>query len=83
MTRTQIQLPDQLYQRLKEIARQQEWSLTEVIRRAGEQYAERFPSGRVPGEQWQPPRPLDLGETLADPAGIRVEAEVLTERTVG
>jgi len=43
MTRTQIQFPDPLYQRLKVIAEQQDWSLSEVVRKAAEHFITRFP----------------------------------------
>ncbi|NJK91407.1 MAG: ribbon-helix-helix protein, CopG family [Blastochloris sp.] len=43
MTRTQIQFPEPLYQRLKEIAEQQDWSLSEVMRKAAEHFVRRFP----------------------------------------
>ena len=79
MTRTQIQLPDPLHQRLKRIARENDWSLAEVIRRAGELYAERFPPERR-GSDWQLPEPFDLGEELLEVSQIRVEAESLLER---
>ena len=43
MTWTQIQLPDPLYQRLKEIAEQEDWSLSEVMGKAAERFVTRFP----------------------------------------
>ncbi len=48
MTRTQIQFPEPLYQRLKEIAEQQDWSLSEVMRKAAEHFVTRFPEGTKP-----------------------------------
>ena len=44
MTRTQIQLPDELYQRAKAFAAQRELSLAEVTRRGLELFLDRFPS---------------------------------------
>ena len=44
MTRTQIQFPDPLYQRLKVIAEQQDWSLSEVMRKAAKHLITRFPT---------------------------------------
>jgi hypothetical protein len=41
VTRTQIQLTDQLHQRLKEIE-DQRWSLTEVIKWAAERFITQF-----------------------------------------
>ena len=44
MKRTQIQLPDELYQRAKAFAAQRELSLAEVTRRGLELFLDRFPS---------------------------------------
>ncbi len=43
MRRTRMQLSDPLYQRLKMIAEQQDWSLSEVMRKAAEHFITRFP----------------------------------------
>ncbi|MBL9184809.1 MAG: hypothetical protein JNN17_21870 [Verrucomicrobiaceae bacterium] len=48
MTRTQIQFPDPLYQRLKGIAERQDWSLSEVMRKAAEHFISRFPEDPKP-----------------------------------
>ena len=55
MTRTQIQFPDPLYQRLKEIAERQDWSLSEVMRKAAEQFVTRFPESPQPKAVWRFP----------------------------
>jgi Ribbon-helix-helix protein, copG family len=81
MTRTQIQLPDPLYRQLKRIAKEQDWSLAEVIRRAGELYASRYPSDRVQAKPWTLPDSLDLGTAKVNLATFRQEAEALTDRT--
>ena len=81
MTRTQIQLPDPLHRQLKRIAEEQDWSLAEVIRRAGELYASRYPSNRVSTSQWTLPEPLDLGKAKINIASFRHEAETIVERT--
>lgn len=36
MIKTQIQIPDDLYRRVKRLAESQEWSLAETLRRAAE-----------------------------------------------
>ena len=62
MTKTQIQLPDELYRRTKAFAKEREWSLAETFRRAAEQFMDRYPSpqnSRV--TDWQPPTAKDLG----------------------
>ena len=81
MTRTQIQFPDPLYQRLKEIAEQQDWSLSEVMRKAAEQYVTRFPEGPKPQGTWRFPT-LDCGgDYRVNPALLRPEADAMLERS--
>ena len=75
MTRTQIQFPDPLYQRLKVIAEQQDWSLSEVMRKAAEHFIARFPEDPKPKAVWRFPR-LDCGgDFLTDPASLRPECD--------
>ena len=79
MTRTQIQFPDPLYQRLKEIAEQQDWSLSEVMRKAAEHFVARFPEGPKTEVFWRFPT-LDCGgDFLSDPASLRPEADSISE----
>jgi hypothetical protein len=79
MTRTQIQLPDPLYRELKRIAEQQDWSLAEVVRRAGELYVGRYPERNQ--SRWEFPKPLDLGgDFLCPPQSICSEAEAIAEK---
>ena len=74
MTRTQIQFPDPLYQRLKAIADEQDWSLPEVMRKAAEHFVNRFPERSTVREAWKFPT-LDCGgDFLTDPADLRPEA---------
>ena len=81
MIRTQIQFPDPLYQRLKEIAERQDWSLSEVMRKAAEHFVNRFPEDPKPRAVWKFPT-LDCGgDFLVDPAKIRIEAEMMMERS--
>ncbi len=79
MTRTQVQLPDPLYNDLKRIAEEQDWSLAEVIRRAGELYAARYPKGKQGG--WRLPDALNLGgDFLHAPETFRAEADAVQKR---
>lgn len=71
MTRTQIQLPDELYQRAKKFAAQRELSLAEITRRGLELFLERFPAGEPPREPWTLP--------TFDGGGIRVPLDSLHE----
>ena len=81
MTRTQIQFPDPLYQRLKEIAERQDWSLSEVMRKAAEQFVTRLPESPQPKAVWRFPT-LDCGgDFLVDPATLRPEADAIFERS--
>lgn len=65
MVKTQVQIPDRLYREAKRIAAENEMSFAEVVRRGIEQIVRHFPSGRQRPTDWRPPRPRDLGRTLA------------------
>ena len=71
MIRTQIQLPDALYQELKALAADKEWSLAEAVRRAAEQLLERYPRRRAPRGGWHLPKALPLGDFRAPAARWR------------
>lgn len=82
MTRTQIQFPEPLYVRLKEIAEYQDWSLSEVVRKAAEHFVDRFPEEPRVKSPWQFPT-LDCGgDFRVDPASLCPEADAILERTV-
>jgi hypothetical protein len=81
MTRTQIQFPEPLYRRLKEIAERQDWSLSEVMRKAAEHFVARFPEEPRPQAAWRFPTLECGGDFLLDPAGVRPEEEAILERS--
>lgn len=81
MTRTQIQFPDPLYRRLREVADMNDWPLAEVVRRATELYVQRFPEYDSVDEQWTLPVIDAGGEYLIDPAELHVEADVVVGRS--
>ena len=56
MTRTQIQLPDELYQRAKTFAAERELSLAEITRRGLELFLDRFPRSGPERAAWQLPK---------------------------
>jgi hypothetical protein len=57
MTRTQIQLPDELYQRAKRFAKRRELSLAEMTRRGLELFLARFPEAApAPDSEWTLPK---------------------------
>lgn len=75
MTRTQIQLPDALYQRAKRFAADREMSLAELTRRGLEMLLDRYPASPAFPSGWKMPQvdggglkvPLGkLHEVLAD-----------------
>ena len=74
MTRTQIQLPDELHQRAKKFAAQRELSLAEVTRRGLELFLDRFPSNDPPRSTWTLP--------TVDAGGIKVPLETLRDIAV-
>ena len=78
MTRMQIQLPESLYRRLKEIAERQNWSLSEVMRKAAEHFVTRFPEEPAPKKVWRFPTPDCGGDFLTDPANLRPEGAATT-----
>lgn len=55
MTRTQIQLPDSLYAEIKCLAREQEWSIAEVLRRGAEAILRYYPSHKKKASEWKLP----------------------------
>lgn len=71
MVRTQIQLPDELYQRAKRFAAERELSLAELVRRGVELLLARFPESSPDQEEWQLPR--------VDGGGLRVSLEELKD----
>ena len=80
MTRTQIQLPDDLYQRAKSFAAERELSLAEITRRGLELFLERYPESNSVKRNWTLPKvngggikvPLsDLREIASEEETIR------------
>lgn len=62
MTKTQIQVPEELFTEVRDFARRREWSLAETFRRGVEllleTYVEDAPSA---SESWQPPTSSRVG----------------------
>lgn len=86
MIKTQVQIPDHLYDEAKRIARDYEMSLAEVFRRGLEKMLPYYPP-REPGSKtkgWQLPTPQRRGAARLDAAQLRDlarEDEVLPVRT--
>jgi hypothetical protein len=81
MTRTQIQFPDPLYRRLKQIAELNDWSLADVVRRATELYVRRFPEHGASENDWSFPTINTDGDYLVDPADSHVESDAIAQRS--
>jgi len=69
MVRTQIQLPDELYRRAKQVAKQREISLAEMTRRGLEMFLARVIPGTAASTDWEIP--------TVNGGGIRVPLEQL------
>lgn len=67
MIKTQVQIPDELFERAKQVAAAKEWSFAEIVRRGLEQMVLRHPGSSLsPSSDWHLPDPVDLG-LKADP----------------
>ena len=80
MTRTQIQLPEPLFQRLKLIASARDWSVAELIRRGMETYVQTCPELSPQVKQWTMPVLRRSGGHLIDPASVSAEADAIANR---
>ncbi len=65
MIRTQVQLPEPLYQQVRALAERQDWSLAEAIRRGAELLVNSFPREATAPGTWSLPEALPLGEFSA------------------
>lgn len=72
MVRTQIQLPEILYKEIQRVARSQEWSIAEVIRRGAESVVRAYPAIK-PSESngWEFPSPISSRMLVHDSAELR------------
>ena len=70
MTRTQIQLPDELYQKARTLADRQEISLAELVRRGLEYMVSVSPANAGEVVAWELPPATRLGgaDPFADPS---------------
>lgn len=75
MVRTQIQLPEEVYERARKLCRSREISLAELARRGLEYILSIYAPLPGAGDAWQPPAPRRLGwKGLAD-ADLKEEAQ--------
>jgi hypothetical protein len=81
MTRTQIQLPDDVYERARKVCKSREISLAELARRGLEYILSVYaPSPGARGE-WQPPKPRRLGWRGLSDAEIKAQAQLTATET--
>jgi hypothetical protein len=70
--KTQVQIPDRLFEQAKRIAAAKEWSFAEIVRRGLEEMVLRHAQLELASSAagWQLPEPVDLGlkaDSFADP----------------
>jgi hypothetical protein len=61
MVKTQIQLPDDLYARVRRLAAAREMSMAEVLRQGAEYMVRTNLAADADATRWKPPRPVSLG----------------------
>ena len=72
MTKTQIQIPEELYREIKSFAKAREWSLAETFRRGAELLLEVYDADpHPPGTTWTPPVSATVGWQGLSPAQLR------------
>jgi len=80
MTRTQIQLPEPLFGRLRSISQMRDISVAELIRRGMELYVMTCPEIKATAAPWTMPVLRGSGGHLLDPATVKVEATAMAGR---
>lgn len=62
MTKTQIQVPEELFEELRVFAKRREWSLAETFRRGAELLLQVYPEPAAkPTAGWKPPTSSRVG----------------------
>lgn len=62
MIKTQVQIPDDLFDRAKQVAAAKEWSFAEIVRRGLEYMTQTNPPNRHPAKEWRLPEAVDMGQ---------------------
>lgn len=73
MVRTQVQLPDELFQRAKNFSHQRELSLAELVRRSLEAFLARFPQAERAPAKWTFPV-VEGAQLIGDVSDLRAWA---------
>jgi hypothetical protein len=76
MIRTQIQLPEDLYDQIKRLAERKQWSMAEAIRRGAERLISEYPEEPIQKSGWS--LPVLHGSLLV--AGYENLREIANER---
>ena len=76
MTRTQIQLPDDVYARARKVCKSREVSLAELARRGLEYILSVYANEPGAGGEWEPPKPRRLGWRGLTDAQIKAQAQL-------
>jgi len=75
MTRTQILLPDEVYQRARSVAEAKEISLAELARRGLELILDQYPPPEAMRQEWTLPLLTDMGWRGLDDTEIKLLAQ--------
>ncbi len=78
MTRTQIQLPDDVYARARKVCERREISLAELSRRGLEYILNVYAPENGTAGDWQPPKPRRLGWKGLNEMEIKQQAQLTT-----
>ena len=78
MTRTQIQLPDDVFARAKKVCAAREISLAELARRGIEYILSVYSQDLVGKDEWQPPKPRRLGWRGLSDTELKAQAQSTT-----
>lgn len=76
MTRTQIQLPEDVYERARKVCKSREISLAELARRGLEYILSVYAPEPGSTGKWQPPKPRRLGWKGLTDAQIKEQAQL-------
>jgi hypothetical protein len=83
MTRTQIQLPDEIFAQAKKLCEAREISMAELARRGIEYILTVYAAPTKGQAEWQPPKPRKLGWKGLTDAEIKTEAQLtITEQSL-
>jgi hypothetical protein len=74
MIKTQIQVPEKLFNEIREFAKAREWSLAETFRRGAELLLEVYPTATETQEAWKVPSSDRVG-------WLGLSAEEMRQRT--